>query len=223
MPHKDAAGFTKAANNQKFVRHRDVKLKQSEFEKEVKIQKLMCEGICRRCKDKVQWRFRYDKYKPLKSVGSCQNCKSKAVTKAYRTLCDACGKKKGVCPSCCQDFINEFEEAKAEAAALKNGTSRSSVVGAADEEDMAISESDEKYQGDDDDSDDEGEDREVDGVAEVGTLAVLTESSRPSGWIESTDVSNEFANLAELKYSKSRVVGTEADKELAVRASHYTS
>lgn len=59
----------------KFVRHRDLKMKGSEIEQERRIQKLMCEGVCDYCREKVQWKFNYDKYKPLRHPGTiCLNC-----------------------------------------------------------------------------------------------------------------------------------------------------
>jgi ferredoxin len=117
MPGKFTDGYTKKSQQNKFIRHRDVKMKDSELRKEQKTQKLMCEGICRRCREKVQWRFKYDKYKPLKAVATCQQCKQKKVTKAYRTLCDGCASTKDVCPSCCltpeqTERLDEEEEQK---------------------------------------------------------------------------------------------------------------
>src|SRR5690349_14407640 len=99
MPGKSSEGFTKSAQNAKFIRHRDIKLKDGEQRKEDHIARVMCEGVCRRCREKSQWRFKYDKYKPLKKPGNCSICKQKTVTKAYRTMCDACGVKTKKCSS----------------------------------------------------------------------------------------------------------------------------
>jgi len=99
-----SSGFTKSAQKSKFIRNRDVKMKDSEVRKEGNITRAMCEGICNRCIDKAQWRFKYDKYKPLKNVGNCQQCKQKCITKAYRTLCDKCATARKVCPSCVVDM-----------------------------------------------------------------------------------------------------------------------
>lgn len=101
MPGKFHDGYTKQAQKVKFVRNRDIKMKESELRQEEKIRKLMCEGICRKCREKVQWRFNFDKYKPLRNPGTCQNCKQKTVTKAYRTWCDRCAASKDSCPGCC--------------------------------------------------------------------------------------------------------------------------
>jgi hypothetical protein len=131
MPGKFTDGYTKKSQQQKFIRHRDVKMKDSELKKEQKTQKLMCEGICRRCREKVQWRFKYDKYKPLKAIATCQQCKQKKVTKAYRTLCDGCASTKGVCPSCCLDpeqtaQLDEEDQQKEASGEKKESSSSSS-------------------------------------------------------------------------------------------------
>ena len=101
-------GFTKAAQSAKFIRHRDIKMKESELKREEHVKHAMSEGICDRCRDKVQWRFKYDKYKSLTKPGTCQGCKNKTVTKAYRSLCDLCATKRKVCPSCSLVSIFRF-------------------------------------------------------------------------------------------------------------------
>ncbi|RYH28754.1 DUF2039 domain-containing protein [archaeon] len=138
MPGKYSDGFIKAAQKQKFVRHRDLKMKESELKRERHIQKVMCEGICRKCRDKVQWRFQFDKYKPLKNPGTCQECKQKTITKAYRTLCDGCAQTKNVCPSCCGDMVvllaaEEAEKKKLAAKALKVAEAENAVGAPAEE------------------------------------------------------------------------------------------
>ena len=97
---KSTAGFTKAAQAAKFVRNRDIQLKDKELRKEAKISKESAEGVCKRCREKAQWRFKYDKYKPLKTRGNCQACKQKTIVKAYRTFCDPCAAKRKCCPGC---------------------------------------------------------------------------------------------------------------------------
>lgn len=106
---KQQDGFTKAAQKKKFIRNRDLKLKNNELQKEQTIQTQMCIGICDRCKQKLQWKFQFAKYKPLKSPGNCKNCHLKVITKAYRTLCDACASLKHCCASCCTtEFHNTY-------------------------------------------------------------------------------------------------------------------
>jgi len=83
-----------------FIRNRDLTLGVKELAKEDKMHHAMQEGVCPRCREKVQWRFQFNKYKPLTRPGNCQNCKQKTVTKAYRTFCDPCANKKKCCPAC---------------------------------------------------------------------------------------------------------------------------
>jgi len=106
MPAKASEGFTKAAQKTRFVRNRDIKLKESEERKEQVIRRKMCEGICDKCREKVQWKFHYNKYKPLRNPGVCRDCKQKTITKAYRTICDKCASSKKCCSSC---LTTEFQ------------------------------------------------------------------------------------------------------------------
>jgi hypothetical protein len=45
---------------------------------------------CRRCHDKIVWRKRYRKYKPLTQPTKCNLCQQRNVTAAYHTICDRC-------------------------------------------------------------------------------------------------------------------------------------
>jgi Uncharacterized conserved protein (DUF2039) len=45
---------------------------------------------CRRCYDKIVWRKRYRKYKPLTQPTKCNLCQQRNVTAAYHTICDRC-------------------------------------------------------------------------------------------------------------------------------------
>ena len=210
MPKKDlSGGFTKAAQRQKFVRHRDVKMKQSELEREARTQKLMCEGICARCREKVQWRFRYDKYKPLKNVATCQSCKQKCVTKAYRAFCDGCAKKRNVCSSCCRDF----EELRREEQEKGKGEESSGM------------QEDEESQGAELEEADEMEEEEGLCSEDGAALPMNVNEEPPSEeWnVAPTDENNDFLKLAAMKYSKKRVVGSAEDQELAVKFAAYTS
>lgn len=48
------------------------------------------ECVCQRCKDKLEWRKKYRKYKPRTQPGSCNICKQKRVLAAYHTICRKC-------------------------------------------------------------------------------------------------------------------------------------
>jgi hypothetical protein len=136
-----SSGFTKSAQKNKFIRNRDVKMKDSEVKKEKTICRVMCEGICKRCIDKAVWRFKFDKYKPLKNIGNCQQCKQKVITKAYRTLCDKCAGARKVCPSCVVDMAESnriHEAAAAERPQAKAKEAREKDVEGGDQESVEM-------------------------------------------------------------------------------------
>mmetsp|Transcript_17633 Transcript_17633/g.34684 ORF Transcript_17633/g.34684 Transcript_17633/m.34684 type:complete len:283 (-) Transcript_17633:334-1182(-) len=58
-------------------------------------------GLCQRCDEKIEWRKKFRKYKPIKTARKCVLCeKEHTVTRAYHKLCDDCAKGKHVCPIC---------------------------------------------------------------------------------------------------------------------------
>ncbi len=57
-------------------------------------------GICARCKDKIEWKKKYGKYKPLTAPRKCVECQEKKVKQAYYRLCRDCAKGKRVCAKC---------------------------------------------------------------------------------------------------------------------------
>uniref|UniRef100_A0A2P2M478 Uncharacterized protein MANES_02G057800 n=1 Tax=Rhizophora mucronata TaxID=61149 RepID=A0A2P2M478_RHIMU len=58
-------------------------------------------GVCARCKEQIDWKRRYGKYKPLTEAAKCQRCSKRAVRQAYHSLCSACAKEQNVCAKCC--------------------------------------------------------------------------------------------------------------------------
>eukprot|EP00252_Welwitschia_mirabilis_P007645 TRINITY_DN19243_c0_g1_i1.p1 TRINITY_DN19243_c0_g1~~TRINITY_DN19243_c0_g1_i1.p1 ORF type:complete len:213 (-),score=46.76 TRINITY_DN19243_c0_g1_i1:591-1229(-) len=57
-------------------------------------------GVCSRCKDQIEWKRKYGKYKLLKEPAKCNQCGKRAVRQAYHRLCSACAKERGVCAKC---------------------------------------------------------------------------------------------------------------------------
>ncbi|CAI0553194.1 unnamed protein product [Linum tenue] len=57
-------------------------------------------GVCQRCKDQIDWKRRYGKYKPLTEPSKCQHCTKRAVRHAYHNLCSGCAKEQKVCAKC---------------------------------------------------------------------------------------------------------------------------
>lgn len=58
--------------------------------------------VCERCKEIIEWKIKYKKYKPLTQPKKCVKCEQKTVKKAYHVMCGECGKSFGVCTKCCQ-------------------------------------------------------------------------------------------------------------------------
>jgi Uncharacterized conserved protein (DUF2039) len=59
-------------------------------------------GLCERCAEKIEWRKKYRKYKPLSQPRKCNGCGNRTVKAAYRTLCDDCARTKRACPQCAE-------------------------------------------------------------------------------------------------------------------------
>lgn len=59
-------------------------------------------GVCPRCKQQIEWRRKYGKYKQLTEPSKCNDCGKRAVRQAHHTLCTDCSKKRNVCAKCCK-------------------------------------------------------------------------------------------------------------------------
>lgn len=210
MAGKSSEGFTKAAQKKKFIRNRDIKLTNGELKKEASIQRLMCEGVCDRCREKAQWRFRYGKYKPLKTPGTCANCKQKKITKAYRSLCDGCASARKVCGSCC---INIQEANAIRFERLPEKVIEDATEGNGDHDMIIDNENNDDYDNDDHDTNDDigiqlerqtiiTESTEINTVGSEVTKSLLEKDS----CIFQLD---KFHQYRDMKYNKSRQVGTE--------------
>ncbi|KAG9439671.1 hypothetical protein H6P81_019836 [Aristolochia fimbriata] len=57
-------------------------------------------GVCPRCRDQIEWKRRYGKYKPLVEPAKCQRCGKRSVRQAYHNICSACAKESKVCAKC---------------------------------------------------------------------------------------------------------------------------
>ncbi|GMH04368.1 hypothetical protein Nepgr_006207 [Nepenthes gracilis] len=58
-------------------------------------------GVCRRCKEQIEWKRNYGKYKTLTEPAKCQRCSKRAVRHAYHNLCSGCARDQNVCSKCC--------------------------------------------------------------------------------------------------------------------------
>jgi len=59
-----------------------------------KILSLSNANVCSKCHEKIEWRKRYRKYKPLTQPSKCNICGQKNVKAAYHTICVSCAKSK---------------------------------------------------------------------------------------------------------------------------------
>lgn len=57
-------------------------------------------GVCVRCKEKIEWKKKYDKYKPLTVPKKCVICQQKKIKQAYHSLCQDCAESRHVCAKC---------------------------------------------------------------------------------------------------------------------------
>eukprot|EP00946_MAST-07B_sp_MAST-7B-sp1_P004138 g4138.t1 len=84
----------------------------SKSKKSERIMALVHTGLCFRCHDKIEWKKKYRKYKPLKRSAKCYICEQLKVTRAYHTICDDCGKERNCCVWCKLDFNKAGNKAK---------------------------------------------------------------------------------------------------------------
>jgi len=64
------------------------------------IKSLSPEGLCKRCKEIIEWKIKYKKYKPLSKPATCVRCKGKTVKRAYYIVCQPCAEAAQVCAKC---------------------------------------------------------------------------------------------------------------------------
>lgn len=67
------------------------------------INNIQVSEVCGRCKEIIEWKIKYKKYKPLTQPKKCVKCEQKTVKQAYHVMCSDCGKKHKVCTKCCQE------------------------------------------------------------------------------------------------------------------------
>nr|GLL39148.1 YTH domain-containing protein 1 [Ipomoea trifida] len=89
-------------------------------------------GVCLRCKEQIDWKRKYGKYKPLAEPAKCQKCSKRNVRQAYHNICTACAKEHNVCAKCScrvdrivgRDLSEIEAEKKALEEAIKNARER---------------------------------------------------------------------------------------------------
>lgn len=65
-----------------------------------KINNLEHKGLCERCKNVLEWKVHFRKYKPLTQPKKCTRCSQKNILRAYYVVCDDCGAKENLCCKC---------------------------------------------------------------------------------------------------------------------------
>ncbi|XP_054730379.1 uncharacterized protein C9orf85 homolog [Anastrepha obliqua] len=65
-----------------------------------KLNSLHVSEVCQHCKDVIEWKIKYKKYKPLTQPKSCTRCQQRNITKAYHVLCRQCALEARVCAKC---------------------------------------------------------------------------------------------------------------------------
>ncbi|KAI4902836.1 hypothetical protein NFI96_011720 [Prochilodus magdalenae] len=58
------------------------------------------DGLCQRCKDILEWKVKYNKYKSLTQPRKCVKCLQKTVKDAYHIMCKACALRLELCAKC---------------------------------------------------------------------------------------------------------------------------
>ncbi|GAB1302273.1 hypothetical protein APTSU1_001751100 [Apodemus speciosus] len=75
-----------------------------QFRVEMKINAKLHDGVCQRCKEVLEWRVKYSKYKPLskpkKWLTGSVKCLQKTVKDSYHIMCRPCACELEVCAKC---------------------------------------------------------------------------------------------------------------------------
>ncbi|KCV72312.1 hypothetical protein H696_01708 [Fonticula alba] len=68
--------------------------------KTLHILSLPINGLCKSCRDVLEWRKKFRKYKPLTTPKKCVSCEQRAIREAYHVICDDCCRRDNVCSKC---------------------------------------------------------------------------------------------------------------------------
>ncbi|XP_040212410.1 uncharacterized protein C9orf85 homolog [Rana temporaria] len=58
------------------------------------------DGVCQRCKDVLEWKVKFSKYKSLSQPKKCVKCLQKTVKDAYHIICKPCATRLDLCAKC---------------------------------------------------------------------------------------------------------------------------
>ncbi|KAL1786751.1 hypothetical protein HispidOSU_024854 [Sigmodon hispidus] len=77
--------------------------KNDKFDKSIQTKKInakLHDGVCQHCKEVLEWRVKYSKYKPLSKPKKCVRCLQKTVKDSYHIMCRPCACELEVCAKC---------------------------------------------------------------------------------------------------------------------------
>jgi hypothetical protein len=57
-------------------------------------------NVCAKCKNILEWKIKFKKYKFVKAPKKCTKCEQKSVKYAYHIMCGPCAERLKVCPKC---------------------------------------------------------------------------------------------------------------------------
>ncbi|KAM3938063.1 uncharacterized protein C9orf85 homolog [Leptodactylus fuscus] len=85
-------------------KHRNVTVyKNDKYDSSAKTKKINSkqhDGVCQHCKDVLEWRVKFNKYKPLSQPKKCVKCLQKTVKEAYHIICKPCALQLELCAKC---------------------------------------------------------------------------------------------------------------------------
>lgn len=58
------------------------------------------DGLCQHCKGVLEWKVKYNKYKPLTQPRKCVKCSQKTIRDAYHIICKPCSLQQEICCKC---------------------------------------------------------------------------------------------------------------------------
>ncbi|XP_072752089.1 uncharacterized protein [Anoplolepis gracilipes] len=94
-------GNSSRSRPQKYQNHTAFKNDLHDNSKKIKfINSIEIVNVCERCKQIIEWKIKYKKYKALKAPVKCIKCEQKTVKHSYHNICLPCAKKNEICPKC---------------------------------------------------------------------------------------------------------------------------
>ena len=64
------------------------------------LNRIEIKNVCKKCKNILDWKIKYKKYKVLKASKTCTKCQQKTVKHSYHIMCSKCAHLLKVCPKC---------------------------------------------------------------------------------------------------------------------------